>query len=119
MPRVLIVEDEKNIAMLCRQELEEDGHEVATAGDAEAALRWLERNDVDVIVLDLEIPGRSGVDLLPDLLRRKRDARILIHTAYPEYKDDFATWGADAYVVKSGDLLNLRATVAGLVRKAA
>jgi DNA-binding response OmpR family regulator len=119
MSSILIVDDEKDLVRRCRAELADDGHDVSAVPDADSALEWLSRNDADLVILDLEVPGRRGLDLLTDILQRRRHTRILVHTARPCYRDDFNSWGADAYVMKSGDSSPLRSAVAMLLRKAA
>ena len=119
MSNILIVDDEHDLVRRCQAELAEDGHEVFSVPNADAALEWLLRNDTDLVILDLEVPGRRGLDLLTEILQRRRHIRILVHTARPCYRDDFNSWGADAYVMKSGEPSPLRSAVTMLLRKAA
>jgi len=118
MPRILVVDGEIPLAQRCRSELEQDGHDVHTIPDADAALGWLEANDADLVVLDLEVPGLKGRDLMTEILSHCRHTRIIVHTARACYRD-FGSWGADAFVMKTGDLAPLRATISRLLRRAA
>ena len=71
---------------------------VATAGDAGEALRLLPHTDVDIVLLDLEMPGGSGLEALPDIVRLGRGARVLIVSAFCDGATDAAvqTLGAGA-----------------------
>jgi len=119
MPSILIVDHEAHLVRRYRSELAADGYEISVVPDADAALVWLSRHSADLVILDLEVPGRRGLELMTEILQRRRDTRILVHTARPCYRDDFGSWGADAYVMKESDLSSLRSAVAMLIRKAA
>lgn len=106
--RVLLVEDEKNQRLLFQQELEEEGYEVVTAGDGREALRLFEAQRPDVVVLDISMPGMDGIETLGHVLSRDNSVPVILHTAYSSFKDNFMTWSADAYVVKSADLTELK-----------
>ena len=109
MARVLLVEDEKNQRLLYQQELMEDGYEVVVAKDGREALGLLKDRRPDVIVLDICMPGMDGIETLGQVLSRDNTIPVILHTAYSSYKDNFMTWSADAYVVKSSDLAELKA----------
>ncbi|MEN8151164.1 MAG: response regulator [Planctomycetota bacterium] len=117
MTRVLLVEDEKNQRLLYQQELMEDGYEVVVAKDGREALRLLKDQRPDVIVLDICMPGMDGIETLGQVLSRDNTIPVILHTAYSSYKDNFMTWSADAYVVKSSDLSELRAKLKEVVTK--
>ena len=107
--RVLLVEDEKNQRLLYKQELEDEGYEVSLAGDGREAMKLLETSRPDAVVLDISMPGMDGIETLGQILSRDNTIPVLLHTAYSSYKDNFMTWSADAYVVKSADLSELKA----------
>jgi len=92
MATILVVDDEKNIRTLYRKELEKEGYTVLTAEDAEKAMEVLEKEKIDVVILDVRMPGMHGIDALEKMIVKKRDLSVLINTAYGEYKDDFLTW---------------------------
>ena len=60
--RILIVDDEPNVRLVFRTALESTGAELAAAEDGEAALAWLEANRVDLVLLDLQMPGLGGME---------------------------------------------------------
>ena len=111
MPRVLLVEDEKNQQLLYEQELSEDGYEVMVASDGREALAKLREHRPDVVVLDISMPGMDGIETLGKILSVDNTIPVILYTAYANYQDNFMTWSADAYVVKSSDLSELKAKI--------
>ncbi len=108
MTLVLLVEDEANQRLLYQQELEDEGYEVELAADGREALEKLEEHRPDLIVLDISMPNMDGIETLGHVLSRDNSIPVILHTAYSSYKDNFMTWSADAYVVKSSDLSELK-----------
>ena len=117
MPRILIVDDEQNIRTLYESELTEEGYDVTTADSAAAAMEALEKGHFDVVVLDIRMPEEDGISALEKMISKKRDLSVIINTAYPSYKDNFLTWLAEDYVVKSGDLSELKDKIEDLLKK--
>jgi len=117
MSRVLLVEDEKNQRLLYQQELLEEGYEVDVVKDGREALGRIEESRPDVIVLDICMPGMDGIETLGQVLSRDNTIPVILHTAYSSYKDNFMTWSADAYVVKSSDLAELKAKLEEVLAK--
>src|SRR3546814_18107017 len=78
--RVMIVDDSLTVRTVLSRIIGGDPamHIVATAGSAESALLQLAKNPVDVILLDLEMPGMGGMEALPKILERARDAQVLV-----------------------------------------
>ena len=117
MTRLLVVDDEKNIRRLYETELARDGYDVITAESAEEALEVLEETEPDLVVLDIRLDGMDGIDCLRTIMERKRDLPVILNSAYSTYKQDFASWMADAYVVKSADLTELKDTIRDVLAK--
>ncbi|HEY3294406.1 MAG TPA: response regulator [bacterium] len=115
--KLLVADDEKNLRELYRMELEEEGYEVETAGNATEVLGKLETSDYDVIVLDIQMPGMSGIDLLQKIMARDKRQPVILNTAYPSYRDNFMTWPAEAYVVKSSDTTELKQAIKKVLAK--
>jgi DNA-binding response OmpR family regulator len=111
MCRVLIVEDERNLLDLYRMELEDEGYKVATAESAAIALQVSDEFNPDLVVLDIKLGEEEGLRVLSDLKNQRRERPVIINTAYTHYKHDFTTWAADAYVVKSGDMTELKSKI--------
>ncbi len=112
---ILVVDDEESICTLFTEEFEEEGFRVLARRDARVALEEVSRGDVDLVVLDIRMPGMDGLEFLTRAREIDMHLPIVICTAYAGYRSNFETWGADAYVVKSSDLTELKETVKRLV----
>jgi DNA-binding response OmpR family regulator len=88
-----------------------------TVYDAEQALEVLNRERFDLIITDIRMPGRDGVELITQILGLRKDIPIIINTAYQSYKEDFMTWAADAYIVKSSSLQELKSKIKELLNQ--
>jgi len=117
MARILVVEDEPNLRDLYRLELEESGHHVATCEDGESAIKAAREEVFDLVILDIKIPKREGTEVLHEIKKRNREIPVILNSAYSTYKSDFSTWMADAYVVKSADLAELKDKVQELLKQ--
>jgi DNA-binding response OmpR family regulator len=115
MPKILVIEDEKNLRILYKQDLERDGFVVVTAATAPEGLAMLETEEPDLVVMDIRLPGMDGLEAMSRVLDRSPKLPIVLNSAYSSYKDSFMSWSADAYVVKSADTSDLRARVKELV----
>lgn len=116
--RVLIVEDDTNQRLLYEEELRDEGYEILSASDGREALRIAGETKPNAVILDINMPGMDGIDTLSQLLESHPEVPVIINTAYPGYQDSFTTWSADAYIVKSSDLTELKATLQRLLNKA-
>lgn len=114
MPKVLIVDDEKSLRTLYQRELEREGYQVLCASTAREGLDLIESERPDVLVLDIRMPGMDGLEALARTLDQHPQLPVILNTAYSTYKDDFLSWGADAYLVKSADLTELLTTIRSL-----
>ena len=117
MATILIVEDDEHQQLLFREELSEEGYDVVVASSAQEALEIVEKVEPDAVVLDIAMPGMDGIEALGRLLAANNHLPDILHTAYATYKDNFMTWSADAYVVKSHDLSELKAELARVIAK--
>ncbi len=115
MKRILVVDDEIHICELYKIELEDEGYSVTVVNSGSEALEVVDNNPPDLIVLDVQMPGMDGIETLEKLLGRDKGIPIILNTAYSHYKDDFTTWGADAYVVKSSDTSKLKSEIKRLI----
>ncbi|MBI5017712.1 MAG: response regulator [Deltaproteobacteria bacterium] len=100
--RLLIVDDEKNIRLTLAQSLRSLGVEVETAVYAEEALYKLAQNDYDLVLLDLELPGMGGMEMLRRAKRTRPDVPVMIITAYgtQETSEEALSLGAVEFVQK-------------------
>jgi DNA-binding response OmpR family regulator len=109
--RILVVDDEEGLRLLYKEELEDEGAEVIVASSGQEALDKLDDNEVDLVLLDIKMPGMDGVEVLRRVKEKFSDMPVILCTAYPHYKHDFGTWASDAYVIKSSDLTELKQTI--------
>ena len=119
MITVLVVEDDKNQRLLYEQELKLEGYEVVTAADGKDALGKIQEQLPDLIIMDINMPKMDGIETMGKILGKNRDIPVIINTAYSNYKDNFMSWAADAYIVKSSDLSELKNTVKEVLAKKA
>lgn len=113
--KILVVDDERPIRRLCKEELEEDGYEVSAAGTGAEAMEAFRRESPDLVILDIKLPDMDGLELLAFMKEIRPGVPIVMHTAF-DYMYDLARGTSDAYVVKSGDFRELRAVVGRMVK---
>ncbi len=113
--KLLIVDDESNIRLLYKTEFEHEGYEVALAENGMECLEKLERFQPDLVILDIKMPGIDGLETLNQILGKNNLIPVIINSAYSAYKDNFMSWSADAYVIKSSDLTELKNKVSELI----
>jgi len=111
METLLVVEDDINQAELYKQELEEEGYNIVLANDGHEALEKIGKSEIDLVVLDISMPGMDGIEALGKILGRDNTMPVIIHTAYAHYKDNFMTWTAEHYVIKSSNLDDLKSKI--------
>ena len=118
MSLVLIVEDELQIARIVRDYLEHEGFQVEHAADGDAALAAVRRANPDLIVLDLRLPKRDGLDVAREV-RRFSEVPIVMVTARGEEADRVAglELGADDYIVKPFSPRELVARIRAVLRR--
>jgi len=117
--KLLVVEDDRMLLELVRRALMEDGFTVDVASDGEQAEPLAFMNDYDAIVLDLVLPGKSGLQLLQQMRREGRTTPTLILTGRRAKQDVVRALdiGADDYLTKPFDLDELKARIRALVRR--
>jgi DNA-binding response OmpR family regulator len=118
---VLLAEDDIGIAQPLSRALQREGHEVVVVGDGHTALARADHDEVDLLVLDLGLPGMDGLDVCRRLRRVRSDVPVLMLTARTD-EVDFVVGldaGADDYVAKPFRLAELLARVRALLRRSA
>ncbi|AEB10231.1 response regulator [Desulfobacca acetoxidans] len=111
MKRILVADDEMSIRLLYSEELREEGYEVLTAANGREALEIVEKEPLNLIILDIKMPEMSGIEVLRQIKEKHPNLPVLLSSAYSEYKQDFGTWASEEYLVKSSDLEDLKTAV--------
>lgn len=117
--KILIVEDDPDIAKALASALHDDGYQVSSAPDAHTAKELLDRSDPDLILLDLMLPDEDGL-LLCSEVKAKRDIPIIICSGTPRKSDGILglRLGADDFVAKPFSLEDLEARIDAVLRRA-
>ncbi len=112
--KLLVVDDEPRIRRIVEMALEDRGYSVLTAASAEEAWTLLTGDAVDLVVADLQLPGRSGLELLADMRRKRIDLPFILITAYGTVESavEAIKAGAFDYVLKPFGMEELEALVA-------
>jgi len=118
--RILIVDDEMTVCRSIRKALLSDALEIDTAISGEEALQKEDEKEYDVIVVDLMMPGQSGLDLLKSLKAKNFSAQVIMITGYPTMKTTVQSMqmGAFDYLPKPFLPTELRSMVARAIEKA-
>jgi DNA-binding response OmpR family regulator len=119
MARILVVEDESNLAQGLLFNLKAEGHDVSVEGDGDAALETLRREAFDAVVLDVMLPGKDGFEVATALRAEGNFVPVLMLTARGRSEDvvkGFAA-GADDYLPKPFDLSVLLARLNAILRR--
>jgi len=108
MARLLVVEDDKNQRALYEQELSEVyGFDVVAVASGQEAIAEVQKGCIDLVVLDIQMPGMNGVEALTKILSKKSQLPVILYTAYSKDQANFLTWSADAYLMKTSNLTPL------------
>lgn len=115
MARLLIVEDEDNLRELYAEELEEEGYEISRAENGKAAIELVKKESFDLVIMDIRMPEMDGIEALGKVISLNKKIPVIIYTAYSNYKSNFMTWTADAYLTKSSNLDELKEKIKELI----
>ena len=118
MKTILIVEDERNLRTLYSQELKAEGYDAVAVPNGSAAREQLRHRKIDLAIVDIKLEGENGLDVLREIMKENRSMKVILNSAYSTYMSDFSSWSADAYLVKSSDLTELKSKVRELTSSA-
>jgi len=105
---ILVVDDEKKVTMSLKGFFTALGHDMLTALDGKEALRIIDNVVLDLVLLDMKMPGIDGIQILKHLKTKKPKTKIIIITAYDEeYKEEVEKLGIDGFFLKPIDLSRL------------
>ena len=109
--KILVIDDDENIRELLKLEFSDLGYRIILADSAFSGLHILKIEEVDMVILDVKMPGMDGIEALEKFMSIRRNLPVVIHSAYSHFKENYLTWSATSYVVKSADLKELIHTV--------
>jgi DNA-binding response OmpR family regulator len=115
--KILCIDDDLSLLRLYQEELSEEGYHVVLAKDGKEGLAKFEKEKPQVVIMDIRMPVMDGIEALTAMLGKDRQVPVILNTAYPQYKENFMTWGAEAYVIKSSDLTELKKTIREVLSK--
>ena len=118
MTRVLVVDDDDSLRLLYSKELEGEGYDVESVSSGKEAIESVAARRPDIVVLDIKMEGMDGLSALDEIMKMDKTIPVILNTAYSAFKSDFTTWSADAYVVKSSDLTELKETIKQILQAA-
>src|SRR5437899_3078956 len=117
--RVLFVDDEKSLQEFMRSELPRLGHEITVCPDGRAALKVLEKSTFDVAILDLRMPGMTGIEVLEQLKQVAPDTEALVMTGHASMETAIEAMrlGAFDYITKPCKLAEIDAILKKVIEK--
>ena len=116
METILIVDDDDDFRMLCERELLFKGYTTRSMSSGKDALLFVaDHPEVKLMVLDIKMFPLDGIQVLEELRSKKINFPVILFSDYPLYKNDFKSWLADAFLVKSSDLSELKRTARKLL----
>ena len=117
--RILLVEDEDSLVMTLRDRLTADGYEVEVRQDGAEGFQSAREQHFDLLILDVALPGRNGLDVCRDLRKEQVETPILMLTARGQTVDKVLglKLGADDYMTKPFDMMELQARIEALLRR--
>lgn len=115
MKKILLVDDEEGIHILYREELEALGYEVHSAMSGDEALIHIPTLKPDLVILDIQMPGMNGIDVLRRIKEQDSKLPVILSSAYQEFKQNLSSWASDDFVVKSADMRELLDSVRRLL----
>jgi len=113
--KILLVDDDQAIQLLYQEEFKDEGYSVVSAFNGDEALERFNLEKPDLVILDIQMPGLNGIEVLRQMKMVDPAVPIVLSSAYHEYKQDLGAWASDDYVVKSSDLTNLKKSVRRLL----
>ena len=117
MEKILLVDDETNIRLFYKEVLCEEGYEVLEAESGKESFDILRREPIDLVLLDIKLRSESGLDVLQNLTKEFPNLPVVLCTAYSSFQDDYISWLAEAYIVKSTDTEELLKEIKRVLNK--
>jgi DNA-binding NtrC family response regulator len=119
-PHILVVDDDTLICQQLERLYQHSGHHVSVTHFAENALEMLEKEDIDLVVTDIQLPGLSGIELTKRIIERWSSVAVIVMTGYAEIDDavEVLKMGAGDYIVKPFSALAIQESTQAVLQKA-
>lgn len=117
MKTILVVDDNPLHQLWVKEELSHEGYHVITTSSGREALSLAREDKPDLVVLDIRIPDMDGLYLLARFTGSYPRLPVVIHTGYAGYRDNYMTWSAEAYILKSGNADRLKHEIAAVFQR--
>lgn len=115
MKKILIIENYGNLRKLYKQEFSNDGYKVFDIDNGHDAIDVFKECHPDLVILDIVLPDADGLRVMGELLSINKNLPVIINSAYSQFMDDFHSWAAKDFVIKSSDLTELKQKVAAYI----
>ena len=112
---ILIIDDDEYFVKLLSEELNDEGYKIKHAANGAEAILILKHLKPSLIILDIVMPVMDGMEVLGPIVRRYEDVPVILHSSYEDFRKDFKSWAADAYLIKSPDFKELKSEVRRLL----
>lgn len=113
--RLLIVDDQQDLVAALRNQFFIRGYEVMSAGDGRAAIDMINGSSLDLILLDIEMPGISGLEVLKHVKKQMPEAKVIVMTGHDEYESVTQEIGADLFLAKPFTFDQLEKSISSLL----
>jgi DNA-binding response OmpR family regulator len=113
--RILLVEDEPSLLELYQKELENEGFKVITTTDEDRALDLTKKVLPGLVILDIKTDNLLGLEVLREIKTFDNRIPVILNSSYATFRAHFSSWMADAYIVKSSDLTELKRNIKKLL----
>src|SRR3989337_1510981 len=101
MKTILVTDDEESIRILYKKALETEGFNVLVAENGASALKKMDEEKIDLIILDIKMPDMNGMEILKIMAAKEKHPPVLLNSAYSGYVEDYHSWIAEDYIIKT------------------
>jgi DNA-binding response OmpR family regulator len=117
--KILLVEDDPDLSYLYREDLQQEGYEVQSVDNGKAAIAKVKDYKPDLVIMDIVMPKMDGIEAMWNILSENRELPVIIYSGHPQYRENFMTWGAEDFIVKSSDTAPLKDAIRAVLERKA